>query len=59
MFLCEFCEIFKNTRFYRTALVAASEFSVVIIILRPASFIAVNVLVNVRRFSDVISVIDG
>ena len=24
MFFCEFCEIFKNTFFYRTPLVAAS-----------------------------------
>ena len=25
MFSCEFCEIFKNTYFYRTPLVAASD----------------------------------
>ena len=27
MFSCEFCEIYKNTFFYRTAQVAASDFN--------------------------------
>ena len=26
MFSCEFCKVFKNTYFYRTSLVAASEY---------------------------------
>ena len=31
VFSCEFCEVFKNTYFYRTHLVAASEVNVLLI----------------------------
>ena len=38
VFPCEFCEIFKNIFFYETPLVAASEFSFIILTLSLRSF---------------------
>ena len=37
VFSCEFCEVFKNTFFYRTPLVAASE-NYTFMIISPSSF---------------------
>ena len=46
MFSSEFCEIFKNTFFHRTSLVAASEFDCFWFLRKYKKWVQANLLLN-------------